>query len=176
MVHIGSAPNNGSYTWRGEKSDSALVYDYNHGAPSGCNYSIEMKAWTDIVYSRYFTIINPDDGGLNSTSECPLGDTATGPMNQTCKCSANSFFKVKTADGQQILGRQMAKTRTKVVVKLPAPPREQLLQAPLQLPTIGDQAAEFRPRLSPSPSQCQSWSCFLRSAALSGSASGETGS
>ena len=80
-----SAPNNGSYTWRGDKFDSALVSGYTHGALSGCNYSIELKVWTNVIYSDYFTVINPDDGGLESSSECPSADAAIGPTNQTCK-------------------------------------------------------------------------------------------
>jgi hypothetical protein len=55
---------------------------------SGCNYSIELKAWTDVVYSDYFTIISPNDGGLAAGAECPEGDAAARPRNQTCRCRA----------------------------------------------------------------------------------------
>lgn len=59
------------------------MFGYGYGIPSGCNYSIELKAWTDVVYSNYFTIISPNDGGLNTQAECPEGDAAAGPKNQT---------------------------------------------------------------------------------------------
>lgn len=82
-----NATNNGSYTWRGNSYDSALVYGFSYGSPSGCNYSIELKVWTDVVYSPYFTIINPEDGGLEPASQCPSGDSAAlGPAAGTCTC------------------------------------------------------------------------------------------
>ena len=82
---LASAPNTGSYTWRGDEFDSALVFGYGYGALSGCNYSIELKAWTDVVYSNYFTVISPNDGGLAAGAECPEGDAAAGPKSQTCE-------------------------------------------------------------------------------------------
>jgi hypothetical protein len=82
-----NAPNNGSYTWRGNYYGSALDYGFSDGTPSGCDYSIQLKVWTDIVYSPYFTIINPKDGGLDPASQCPSGDeAAVGPTSRTCKC------------------------------------------------------------------------------------------
>lgn len=79
-----SAPNNGSYTWVEDGYNSPLEYRYNSGAPSGCNYSIALKVWTDTVYSGYFTIINPDDGGLATDAQCPEIGSSIGPMEQTC--------------------------------------------------------------------------------------------
>ena len=39
-----------------------------------------------MVYSEYFTIISPNDGGLAAGAECPEGDAATaGPRSQTCE-------------------------------------------------------------------------------------------
>lgn len=64
------------------------MFGYGYGIPSGCNYSIELKAWTDVVYSDYFTIISPNDGGLAAGAQCPEGDAAAGPRNQTCECRA----------------------------------------------------------------------------------------
>jgi hypothetical protein len=81
-----NAPNNGSYTWRGNYYGSALDYGFSDGTPSGCDYSIQLKVWTDIVYSPYFTIINPKDGGLDPASQCPSGDeAAVGPTSRTCE-------------------------------------------------------------------------------------------
>jgi hypothetical protein len=85
---IANASNNGSYTWRGNYYGSSLDYGFSDGTPSGCDYSIQLKVWTDVVYSPYFTIINPKDGGLDLESQCPSGDeAAVGPTSQTCKCS-----------------------------------------------------------------------------------------
>jgi len=85
---IANAPNNGSYTWRGNYYGSSLDYGFSDGTPSGCNYSIELKVWTDVVYSPYFTIINPKDGGLDLASQCPEGDEAAlGPAGRTCAFS-----------------------------------------------------------------------------------------
>jgi hypothetical protein len=72
-LDIASAPNNGSYVWRGDKFDSSLISGYTHGAPSGCNFSIELKVWTDTVYSGYFTVINPDDGRTGHCSRVSFG-------------------------------------------------------------------------------------------------------
>lgn len=81
---VASAPNSGEYTWRGQEFNSPLVYEYGYGAPSGCNYSIELKVWTDVVYSGYFTIVNPSDGGLSQDAVCPDAGAAIGPTNHTC--------------------------------------------------------------------------------------------
>jgi hypothetical protein len=90
-----NAPNNGSYTWRGNYYGSALDYGFSDGTPSGCDYSIQLKVWTDIVYSPYFTIINPKDGGLDPASQCPSGDeAAVGPTSRTCKCGCSFAKKV----------------------------------------------------------------------------------
>jgi hypothetical protein len=49
---------------------------------------MQLKVWTDVVYSPYFTIINPKDGGLDTASQCPSGDeAAVGPTSRTCECS-----------------------------------------------------------------------------------------
>ncbi|KAM0719787.1 hypothetical protein Q7P37_003921 [Cladosporium fusiforme] len=85
-----SAPNTGSYAWKGETFDSSLVYNYGYGAPSGCNYSIELKVWTDVVYSGYFTIINPKDDGLAEDVECPEAGANIGPSNQTFPSTSKS--------------------------------------------------------------------------------------
>lgn len=84
-LFLASAPNSGSYTWRGDVFNSALVYNYGYGAPSGCNYSIELKVWTDVVYSGYFTMINAQDGGLSSDAVCPEAGAHIGPTNRTCE-------------------------------------------------------------------------------------------
>nr|OQO31642.1 hypothetical protein B0A51_01132 [Rachicladosporium sp. CCFEE 5018] len=73
-----STVNNGSYSWTSNSYSSGLVAGYSsYSLSSGCNYSIALKVWTDVTYSGYFTVINPEDGGLNTTSVCPT--PGTGP-------------------------------------------------------------------------------------------------
>lgn len=59
------------------------MYNYGYGAPSGCNYSVELKVWTDVVYSGYFAIINPKDGGLSADAVCPGEGEGLGVGNRT---------------------------------------------------------------------------------------------
>nr|OQO21891.1 hypothetical protein B0A51_10983 [Rachicladosporium sp. CCFEE 5018] len=84
-----STVNNGSYSWTANSYSSGLVAGYSsYSLSSGCNYSIALKVWTDVAYSGYFTVINPEDGGLNTTSVCPT--PGTGPSGATISGSGMS--------------------------------------------------------------------------------------
>lgn len=83
-----SAPNTGSYTWRNNAYNALYFSDTlptSWGAPSGCNYSIAVKAWQDEVFSPYFTIIKPYDGGLSTNATCPQDLGVLRPSEGTCK-------------------------------------------------------------------------------------------
>jgi hypothetical protein len=83
-----STPNDDSLIWYGDIAPGgcgAPLRTSCYPAPSGCNYSIELKVWDQVAYSGYFTIINPDDSGLEPNALCPGAGSQVGPMNETCE-------------------------------------------------------------------------------------------
>ncbi|KAK4550494.1 hypothetical protein LTR36_000073 [Oleoguttula mirabilis] len=79
-----SAPNNGSYTWYSEYNNALYTSSTGRGgAPSGCNYTISLKSWTDEIFSGYFAILNPNDGGLATNATCPQDVGVLRPSNGT---------------------------------------------------------------------------------------------
>ncbi|KAK6442961.1 hypothetical protein LTR95_000839 [Oleoguttula sp. CCFEE 5521] len=92
-----STVNNGSYSWTSNSYSSGLVAGYSsYSLSSGCNYSIALKVWTDVAYSGYFTVINPEDGGLNTTSVCP--NPGTGPSGATTSGTDPSSMPLSNAN------------------------------------------------------------------------------
>ncbi|KAK4960458.1 hypothetical protein LTR10_003354 [Elasticomyces elasticus] len=78
-----TAPNNGSYTWRGESGNALYRDNFYDGASSGCNYSISLKSPGGEVFSPYFTLENKNDGGLARNATCPLSRGVMSPGNGT---------------------------------------------------------------------------------------------
>lgn len=68
-----STINNGTYTWSARSDDFLKGLGSGDNPASGCNYSIEISAGGQRALSEYFTIQNDDDGGLNTTVQCPSG-------------------------------------------------------------------------------------------------------
>jgi hypothetical protein len=81
-----STPNNGSYRWDAYFTNPLVANDnkYYYNISSGCNYSIALKSWTDQIYSPYFALINPTDGGLPTNASCPQDHGKYSPSNGTC--------------------------------------------------------------------------------------------
>lgn len=76
LMSVAGANNNGSYSFTSYLDNTA---------PSGCNYTILAKAWTSFSYSGYFTIINPEDSGLDTTWTCPVDVGRLKPTEGSCK-------------------------------------------------------------------------------------------
>jgi hypothetical protein len=79
-----STPNNGSYRWDAYYTNPLVVDDNHYNLASGCNYSITLKSRTNQIYSPYFAIINPTDGGLPTNASCPQDRGKFSPSNGTC--------------------------------------------------------------------------------------------
>jgi len=96
---IASAPNNGSYRWDAYYTNPLVVREDYYNLPSGCNYSITLKSWTNQIYSPYFAMINPTDGGLPTNASCPQDHGKFSPSNGTCAwpCSTVHFHTLMAA-------------------------------------------------------------------------------
>ncbi|KAK5120154.1 hypothetical protein LTR85_006635 [Meristemomyces frigidus] len=93
-----TAPNNGSYDWYAEYENALFSYDGdNAGAPSGCNYSISLKTLTDEVFSPYFVIVNPGDGGIPTNATCPQEEGLVRPSNGTYEPTAAAASTTSSA-------------------------------------------------------------------------------
>jgi len=44
-----------------------------------------VKVWIDFAYSGYFTLINPDDSGIDTDAQCPIDNGLQKPANGSCK-------------------------------------------------------------------------------------------
>ncbi|KAK5170255.1 uncharacterized protein LTR77_004841 [Saxophila tyrrhenica] len=86
------ARNNGTLDW---------MADISSDAPSACNYSIYLKVWTDFAYSGYFTIINPDDGGIDTDSRCPVDHGLQRPANGSYMSTGNDAQETSSNDDEQ---------------------------------------------------------------------------
>lgn len=72
-MFVASTINDGTYIWAGNYDDWLQGYGSGPYPSSGCNYTIEISAGGQRALSEYFTVQNDDDGGLNTTVECPTG-------------------------------------------------------------------------------------------------------
>lgn len=77
-------PNNGSFRWYARDAngfDPTLSYGR---MDSACNYTLELKIWSEVAYSSFFTIVNlKKDGGVKTGAWCPIDHGISRVENNT---------------------------------------------------------------------------------------------
>lgn len=73
-------PNTGNYTWNSSNSTSLASGREPELARTACNYTVRLSTDGLVAYSRYFTIINENDGPVLDDASCPVERGVSRPL------------------------------------------------------------------------------------------------